>query len=179
MIKLHKFSSKRLVEDALMLSILIVCAYIAIPTGTVLFTFQVLALFIIFLRLHWIDSMIVTLLYASMGLVGLPVFSGGSSGIGPTTGYIIGFVLASLFIGLLKKIVRTPYPILNDFILCMISIVIYDICGSIFFYLYMDTTFMYALEVTVLPFLVFDIAKAIIASIVTEKLNHILPNSKE
>jgi len=42
-------------------------------------------------------------LYVTMGAVGVPWFSGGNSGymflLGPTGGYIIGFVFAALFIG--------------------------------------------------------------------------------
>ena len=42
-------------------------------------------------------------MYAGLGVAGLPWFAGGSSGLGylagPTGGYIIGFILASLFVG--------------------------------------------------------------------------------
>ena len=171
---MKKFNTKRLVEDALMLAILIVSAYISLPISTVLFTFQVLVLFVIFLRLPLLDSILVTVTYAIMGLIGLPVFSGGSSGIGPTTGYIIGFVISSIAIGFLKNVIKTKYPMLNNMILCLITIIIYDIFGSIFFYLYMDTSYVYALEVTVVPFIFLDITKAFIASYIVKKLNNII-----
>jgi Uncharacterized conserved protein len=49
-------------------------------------------------------SMIV---YTLLGIAGLPVFAGGSSGIGvllgPTGGYIIGFILAAYIIGKLSE----------------------------------------------------------------------------
>ncbi len=38
-------------------------------------------------------------LYAGLGAVGVPWFSGWSSGFGATGGYIIGFILATLFLG--------------------------------------------------------------------------------
>ena len=38
-------------------------------------------------------------IYAGLGAVGLPWFSGWSGGFGATGGYIIGFVLAALFLG--------------------------------------------------------------------------------
>lgn len=45
--------------------------------------------------------------YTLLGIAGLPVFSGGSSGIGvlfgPTGGYIFGFILAAFFIGKLSE----------------------------------------------------------------------------
>jgi biotin transport system substrate-specific component len=49
-------------------------------------------------------SMIV---YTLLGIVGLPVFSGGSSGLGvllgPTGGYIFGFIVAAFLIGKLAE----------------------------------------------------------------------------
>lgn len=38
-------------------------------------------------------------LYAGLGIVGVPWFAGWASGLGATGGYIIGFVLAGLFLG--------------------------------------------------------------------------------
>jgi biotin transport system substrate-specific component len=37
--------------------------------------------------------------YAALGILGMPWFNGATSGLGATTGYLIGFVLAALFIG--------------------------------------------------------------------------------
>jgi biotin transport system substrate-specific component len=46
-------------------------------------------------------------LYTGLGLVGLPVFAGGASGltyaIGPTSGYLLGFIVAAWAIGLLAE----------------------------------------------------------------------------
>ncbi|MCX7912357.1 MAG: biotin transporter BioY [Dehalococcoidales bacterium] len=38
-------------------------------------------------------------IYAALGFAGLPWFSGWASGVGATGGYILGFVLAALFLG--------------------------------------------------------------------------------
>ena len=38
-------------------------------------------------------------IYAGLGFAGLPWFTGWSSGLGATGGYIIGFILATLFLG--------------------------------------------------------------------------------
>jgi biotin transport system substrate-specific component len=38
-------------------------------------------------------------MYGGLGIAGLPLFAGWSSGLGATGGYIIGFVLAALFLG--------------------------------------------------------------------------------
>ena len=38
-------------------------------------------------------------IYAALGVMGLPWFSGWTSGLGATGGYLIGFILATLFLG--------------------------------------------------------------------------------
>jgi biotin transport system substrate-specific component len=40
-------------------------------------------------------------IYAALGIAGVPWFNGGSSGLSATGGYLIGFVLAALFLGYL------------------------------------------------------------------------------
>jgi biotin transport system substrate-specific component len=80
-------------------------AYISVPVGLVPLTLQ--TLFVILagavLGARW--GMLSMFIYVLLGIVGLPVFSGGSSGlgvlVGPTGGYIIGFILAALVIGYL------------------------------------------------------------------------------
>lgn len=46
-------------------------------------------------------------LYTAMGIAGLPVFTGGASGfaqlVGPTGGYLVGFIVAAYAIGLLAE----------------------------------------------------------------------------
>jgi biotin transport system substrate-specific component len=47
------------------------------------------------------------LVYIAQGLAGLPVFAGGAAGparlLGPTGGYLVGFVLAAYLVGLLAE----------------------------------------------------------------------------
>ena len=49
--------------------------------------------------------------YIALGAVGLPLFSGGATGLaylaGPTAGYLFGFAAASLFVG---EALRRPVP---------------------------------------------------------------------
>jgi biotin transport system substrate-specific component len=96
---------RKMVYAALFASMTAVGAYISIPVGMVPVTLQ--TLFVILagavLGARW--GMLSMFIYVLLGIVGLPVFSGGSSGLGvlagPTGGYIIGFILAALVIGYL------------------------------------------------------------------------------
>ena len=40
-----------------------------------------------------------TAIYAGLGFIGVPWFSGWAGGLSPTSGYIIGFILAAFFLG--------------------------------------------------------------------------------
>ena len=81
--------------------------HIPVPFSPVPITLQVFFVLLAgsILKSKWGSlSMIV---YALLGIAGLPVFAGGSSGIGvmfgPTGGYIIGFILAAYCIGKLSE----------------------------------------------------------------------------
>jgi biotin transport system substrate-specific component len=76
---------------------------IPLPWTLIPITGQVLSVFAgaVILGKRW--GGISMILYIAMGLLGLPVFTGMKSGmaviLGPTGGYIIGFIMAAFFIG--------------------------------------------------------------------------------
>ncbi len=85
-----------------------VAAQIAVPLWPVPVTGQTLAVLLVGLSLGALRGGISMALYALLGIVGLPVFSGSSSGFGviagPTGGYIIGFVFAAVLTGWLAQL---------------------------------------------------------------------------
>lgn len=105
-------------------------------------------------------------LYAALGLAGLPVFAGGASGLayvlGPTGGYLLGFVLAAWLTGRLAergldRRIRTAWlPFLAG------TMVIYA-CGAGWLALSLGVT--KALALGVLPFLVGDAVKIMLAAL--------------
>ena len=88
----------------------------AIPVGGlgVPITLQTLAVMLTGLALGPGRAFAAVGLYVLLGLAGLPIFSGGRSGLGvlagPSAGYIIGFVFAATAVGWLTVVVlrRTP-----------------------------------------------------------------------
>ncbi len=80
-----------------------IAAQVTIPLWPVPITGQTLAVLLVGSSLGALRGTLSMLLYAVLGIVGLPVFSGADSGIsiilGPTGGYIIGFVFAAAFTG--------------------------------------------------------------------------------
>jgi biotin transport system substrate-specific component len=88
-----------MVTAALLAALLAASAWVTIPTQPVPLTFQTLVVVLAALLLDWEWSLAAVGLYVLMGAVGLPVFSGARGGLGvllgPTGGYLVGFVLAA------------------------------------------------------------------------------------
>lgn len=85
-------------------------AFIKIPIGLVPVSLQSVMVVLSALLLGR-KAVYAQLLYVFLGLVGFPIFTGGG-GIGyifyPTFGYLIGFIVAAYFMGLLKEKIKTP-----------------------------------------------------------------------
>lgn len=101
------FNTKRLIRIALLTSLVIVLSYVSIPIPNVPITGQTLGIMLIGLILAPIDAGIAVIVYILLGAIGLPVFAGGKGGlsilVGPTGGYIWGFLPGAIMISLLKK----------------------------------------------------------------------------
>lgn len=143
---------------------------IPIPFSPVPFTLQVLFVLLAgsMLKSKWGSlSMIV---YALLGIAGLPVFSGGSSGIGvilgPTGGYIIGFILAAYVIGKLSEKTENNSRrrfVINAFNMSIGILVIYT-CGVFQLMMVAEMGFTTAFALGVLPFLPGEILKTAVAA---------------
>ncbi len=80
-----------------------IAAQISVPLWPVPITGQTLAVLVVGASLGAVRGTLSMLLYAVLGIVGLPVFSDASHGFGvitgPTGGYIVGFVFAAALTG--------------------------------------------------------------------------------
>lgn len=78
-------------------------AQIAVPLWPVPITGQTLAVLLVGSALGAVRGSLAMVVYALMGIVGLPVFSDASSGFhviaGPTGGYIVGFIFSAALVG--------------------------------------------------------------------------------
>jgi biotin transport system substrate-specific component len=97
-------STRRVAQLAVMVALLVIGAYVSIPLRPIPITFQ--DAFVVLTPLLFGSTAYVAILaYLLLGLVGLPVFAGGASGLvalsGPTGGFLVGFLLASIVVGLL------------------------------------------------------------------------------
>ena len=97
--------AKQMTAVALGAVLIIICSWLTVPFA-VPFTMQTFAVFTVLILLGGKLGTASIGLFVLMGLVGLPVFSGFRGGVGvllgPTGGYIVGFVFAGLLYMLLE-----------------------------------------------------------------------------
>ncbi len=96
--------TKEIILAGLCIALISVGAFIKVPLFGVPFTLQLLFVMVTADMLKpWLSFFVVGC-YVLLGLIGLPVFSGGgglSYVVSPTFGYILGFLLCSPIVGLL------------------------------------------------------------------------------
>ncbi len=107
------------------------------------------------------------LAYAIEGAAGLPVFAGGTFGvariIGPTGGYIIGFIFAGMLVGWLAERGWDRTPWMMTLAMIAGNIVIYSFGAP--WLAYWLHSFSLALQYGVYPFLIGDMLKIVAAAI--------------
>ncbi|HWQ45165.1 MAG TPA: biotin transporter BioY [Methanosarcina barkeri] len=112
-------------------------------------------------------SMIV---YTLLGIAGLPVFAGGSSGmgvlLGPTGGYIVGFILAAYIIGKLSEKAEntTRSKLLINALNMSIGVLVLYACGFFQLMLMAEIGPGTALTLGIIPFIPGEIVKTAVAA---------------
>ena len=158
---------------ALMSAFIAVSALIAIPVPLpVVITMQTLGIYLALFTLGGKRGTASVLLYIALGAVGLPVFSGFSGGVGrlldATGGFIWGFILLALVYWLSGFILGGL-----DIVRAVISLVPLYLMGSVWYalvYLGGFSKIPYAMLVCVLPFVIPDIVKILLAYYISKRL---------
>ena len=165
-----KISAKKLCLSGLFTAFIVICSWITIPSA-VPFTLQVFAIVLSCYVLGFY-AFLSYFCYLLLGIIGVPVFSGFNFGIsviiGPTGGFLLGFIFTILISVIGKKLAK------NQIVLFFIGLVACYIFGTIwyvFIYLKEDFTFIInAIKISILPFVLFDIVKIILAQFISQKL---------
>lgn len=113
------------------------------------------------------------LVYIALGAIGLPVFSGGNSGVGvlvgPTGGFIAGYVLTALIAGHINA--RRQANLILGTALNFMAILFCYALGLLWFMSTTGSTLIAGLTACVFPFLLGDLLKSIAVALVSGRVN--------
>lgn len=139
--------------------------------GLIPITLQTLGIYIIACSLTPKLAVIATTVYVLMGSIGLPVFTGFRGGLstllGPTGGYIFGFVITSLITSI---IINNKNSTIRKIAAMVIGTAACYLIGTIWFIYITNNTIITALTICVIPFIPGDIIKIVIASTLSTKI---------
>ena len=163
---------KKTTVTALFVVFFIIGSYTVVPIGPVPIVLTNLFILLSVLLLDLRSSFLAIAIYVILGTLGLPVFSMGKGGIavvlGPTGGYIVGYLLCVIVGNLLKKI--TPESLIGFLIVAIVSsLSIYPV-GLIWLKssIGADWTIAKTLSIGFYPFLIGDIIKAVVVAILAK-----------
>lgn len=159
-----KMQTIELVLTALMAAILCIVGPVTVPVGIVPVTTIIVVLYLIVYILGTWRAALSCLIYLGIGMIGLPVFSGYSAGpailLGPTGGYLIGYLLLIVCSGLFIERFRNRLLHLLGMLLGLLGCYLF---GTLWLMFQADLTFLQALLTGVVPFLLFDLIKVAVA----------------
>ena len=170
---MHK--TKNLVQIALSAAFIAVCAWLTIP-GPVPFTMQTMAVLTVAGLLGAGKGCAAVGVYLLLGAVGAPVFHGFQGGaqvlVGPTGGYLIGFVFTALLVG---WAVRRFQKLWQMVLFMALGILICYAFGTAWFMAVYTrggnaVTLGGALSMCVLPYLIPDGIKIVLAAALVKRL---------
>jgi biotin transport system substrate-specific component len=144
-----------------------IAAQVQVPLWPVPITGQTLAVLLVGSSLGALRGTLSMLLYAVLGMVGLPVFSDAASGmgviLGPTGGYIVGFVFAAAFTGWIAQ--RSwDRRILRSLLAFAGGTVVTFAIGLPWLAVVLGLNLQQTLEGGLYPFIIGGVVKAIIAA---------------
>ncbi|MDO5303062.1 MAG: biotin transporter BioY [Clostridia bacterium] len=155
-----------LTVTALMTAVTCVLAPMSVPIGPVPISLTNLAIYFALYLLGWKMGTVSYIVYLIIGIVGVPVFSGFTGGfaklLGPTGGYIIGFIPMAIIAGLVIE--KSGSRILH-FIAMVVGTAVCYAFGTAWFCVVMKSDVAAALGMCVFPFIPGDIAKIVIAMV--------------
>lgn len=153
-----------MVSTALMTAVTCILAPLSVPIGPVPISFTNLAIYISLYLLDWKRGTVSYFLYLLIGFAGLPVFSGFTGGVaklvGPTGGYIVGFIPMAIIAGLVIDHFKQRWLQLLGMI---VGTAICYALGTAWFCMQAGYTVSAALAVCVFPFIPADLVKMLIA----------------
>ncbi|MCF8012256.1 MAG: biotin transporter BioY [Clostridiales bacterium] len=170
---MRKMTVRGMIYAAMFGAVTAIGAYIAIPAVPVPITLQTLFLNLAAVLLGGSLGALSQVIYVLLGIIGLPVFSGGTAGLGvlfgPTGGYLLGFIAGAFIIGKLVEMKKNP-GIAWIIVSMLAGMVVIYIFGALQLSIAGGLSIKKAAVAGVLPFLPGDFLKIIIAALTSVKI---------
>jgi biotin transport system substrate-specific component len=148
-------------------------AFIVIPLQPVPISLQTLFCGLAGVILGSYTGALSQVVYVLLGIIGLPVFTGGKAGLGillgPTGGYLIGFIIAAFVIGKIVEIRREAGVVWIGMALLVGELIIYTF-GVLQLSIVADLSITKSIFAGALPFIPGDLLKLAAAIIIGYKL---------
>ncbi len=156
---------------ALFSALLCILSPFALPLGPIPLSLGLFAVLLLSATLPPHRALISVALFLFLGACGLPVFSGGNGGfavlIGPTGGYLWSYLLVAFAVGALS---RGHGSRVRGFLACLAGVGVCYLCGAVQYWLITQSALSAVLLTAVLPFLPFDLLKALLAARIAVRL---------
>lgn len=183
-LKTKGFSVRNMVLIALFAALSAVSAFLKIPMPEPFmpFTLQTMVVVLAGLILGSNNGALSQLLYVVIGLIGIPIFAGGGGfayALKPSFGFLLGFIVAAYAVGRVREVLKKP-SFIGYLAAALVSLVIIYIIGVIYMYfiltLYLgkDMTLWAAFGAGMVPYILPDIVKCIVAALLAYRLVPIL-----
>lgn len=179
--------TKDIVNIAMFVTLLSVCAWIYIPM-TIPFTMQTFAVFLAMFVLGGKQGTLVISVYLLLGFVGVPVFAGGNAGLGVIFGVTGGYIFGWLAIGLIAwatenlsiQIVGGNHKWRQIAVMCVGLLACYVVGTFWYMNVYAGSTeavgFVTAFEICVLPYIIPDLVKMALAYTISKRIKKYVAN---
>ena len=165
--------------SALFCTLIIIGSFIRIPMPNMMpMTLQTFFVLLTGLLLNVKASTLATITYIALGLIGLPIFSGGG-GIGyvlmPNFGFIIGFIVATVIISVITQKLQNR-KLWQYIVVSLLGITVIYIIGIFYFafitnvYNKGDNSAIWFVQTVFMPFLPKEIVSVILSSLSAYKI---------
>ena len=175
-----KITTKDMAYIALFAVIIAICSWLSVP-ATIPFTLQTFGIFLTVGVLGGKRGTLSVLIYLLLGIIGIPVFSGFTGGVGrllgTTGGYIIGFLLSAMVLWAMEQFLGKKRWVLA--ISMVLGLIVCYAFGTMWFmFVYANSTgpigVWTALGWCVFPYIIPDLIKIALALVLCKKLAQII-----
>lgn len=173
--KSNNIGIKKIVSIGLMTAIICVLSpfAVAIPVSPVPVSLSTFAIYLTLIILGQCDGTISVIVYVLLGFAGAPVFTGFTGGVGkvlgPTGGYIIGYIFLAIVEGVFVERARA-----TTFLGMILGTIVLYMFGSLWLARQANMSLAAAFTVGVLPFIIGDVVKMLVALFLGTKIRKAL-----